>query len=279
MTERPVPERGPGVFSGTNVYDVDVLPTRVIALGASNLTRALYTVVSTARSAWTRDIEFVAALGFGRSYGVTSSVFGRSVPGILESGLWAELDAMPQAPAVGLITDVGNDIMYNIEVPQILDWIRESVSRLERHTMAVTIAGLPVEGERRISERQFRWLRNVVVPSCRLTRDELHDRARLVNDGLRTIAAERGHRFVALESAWYGFDPIHIRHRHWRTAWSQVLDVPLELDGPGRMSHGSLSEAIGLHLRRPKKQWLFGRDIGQAEQGAPLSGGGRVWLF
>jgi hypothetical protein len=251
-----------------------VPPTRVIALGASNLTRALYTVVSTARSAWTPDVEFVAALGLGRSYGVKSSILGRSVPGILESGLWAELDAMPPAPAVGLITDVGNDIMYNYEVPQILEWVRESVRRLEKYTTSITIAGLPVEGQRRISPWQFRWLRHVIVPSCRLTHDELQQRAALVNEGLRAIAAERGHRFVELESSWYGFDPIHIRHRDWRAAWSRILDVPHDISW-----RGSLLEAVRLHLRRPQRQWFLGREVGRAEQGAPLPGGGRVWLF
>jgi len=251
-----------------------VTPQRVIALGASNLTRALYTVVSTARSAWTRDIEFISALGLGRSYGVKSSVFGRSVPGILESGLWADLEAMPPAPSVGLITDVGNDIMYNIEVPQILEWVREATCRLERHAMSIAIAGLPVEGGRRISDWQFRWLRNIIVPSCRLTRPELHARAAAVNTGLRQIAAERGHRFVELDSSWYGFDPIHIRHRHWRTVWSRMLGVP-----EGTAWRGSISEAVGLHLRRPQQQRLFGMDIGQHQQGAPLSGGGRVWLY
>ena len=251
-----------------------VQPTRVIALGASNLTRALYTVLSTARSAWSHDVEFVAALGLGRSYGIKSSVFGRAVPGILECGLWDALDAMPAAPAIGLVTDVGNDIMYNIDVPQILDWVRESVRRLERHTTSITIAGLPVAGDRRLSDLQFRWLRYVIVPSCRLTHDELRHRASVVNDGLRAIAAERGHRFVELDSAWYGFDPIHIRHRDWRTAWSRMLGVPTESEW-----RGSLGEAIGLHLRRPQRQWVFGREIRQQAQGAPLSGGGRVWLF
>jgi hypothetical protein len=249
------------------------VPSRVIALGASNLTRALYTVVSTARAAWAPDLEFFGALGLGRSYGVKSSVFGRAVPGILESGLWDALDAMPPAPAVGLITDVGNDIMYNIEVPQILAWVRECVTRLERHTDAITIAGLPVEDERRLGEWQFRWLRYVLVPSCRLTHDELVERAAAVNDGLRAIAKERGTRFVELDSSWYGFDPIHIRYRHWRTFWPRVLGVP-EVTW-----RGSVMEAIDLHLRRPEREWLFGNERPRREQGTPLSGGGRVWLF
>lgn len=249
-------------------------PSRVIALGASNLTRALYTVVSTARAAWTPDIELVAALGLGRSYGMRSSVLGRAVPGILESGLWPAVDAMPAAETIGLVTDVGNDIMYNVEVPEILAWVREAVRRLERHASSIAISGLPVEGERRLNEWQFRWLRHIIVPSCRLTHDELRRRAAEVNDGLRAIAAERGHRFVALESSWYGFDPIHIRHRHWRTAWSRILGVPA--DAAWR---GSLGEAARLHLRRPERQWVFGVEMRRAQQGAPLSGGGRVWLY
>ncbi|TAK17148.1 MAG: hypothetical protein EPO35_03660 [Acidobacteria bacterium] len=250
-----------------------MIPRRVVALGASNLTRAIYTVVSTARSAWTRDLEFVAALGLGRSYGVKSSVFGRAVPGILESGLWAQLDAMPAAPTIGFITDVGNDIMYNIDVPQILDWVREAASRLERHASAIVICGLPVEGERRLTSWQYRWLRYVLVPSCRLTQDELQRRATLVNAGLRAIAAERGHRFVELDSEWYGFDPIHIRYPYWRSAWSKILGV-----ADARWK-GSVPEAIGLYARRPQREWLFGVELRQNRQGRRLAGGGRVWLY
>ena len=42
---------------------------RVVALGASNLTRGLHTVVSTARTEWGPDVEVLGALGHGRSYG------------------------------------------------------------------------------------------------------------------------------------------------------------------------------------------------------------------
>jgi hypothetical protein len=253
---------------------VGVSPTRVIALGASNLTRGLYTAVSAARAAWTRDVEFIGALGLGRSYGVKSSVFGRAVPGILESGLWAALDRMPPAPAVAYITDVGNDIMYNVEVPQILDWVRAAVERLERHAQSIAICGLPVEDGRRISDWQYRWLRFVLVPSCRLTHPELERRAREVHDGLRAIAAERGHRFVALDSAWYGFDPIHIRYPYWRTAWRKILGVDA-----GVQWKTSIPEALGLYLRRPQREWVLGIERRREQRGDGLAGGGRVWLY
>src|SRR5947207_14876376 len=86
--------------------------SRVVALGASNLTRGLRIVVSTARQTWGPDIEIFGALGHGRSYGADSRVFVRRLPGILQSGLWRDLAARPPVPTRALVTDVGNDILY-----------------------------------------------------------------------------------------------------------------------------------------------------------------------
>jgi hypothetical protein len=98
---------------------------RVVALGASNLTRGFQTVVATARAAWELDVEVVAALGHGRSYGSSSRLVVRTLPGILESGLWRQLEWSPQVPTRALVTDVGNDILYGFSAPQILGWVDE----------------------------------------------------------------------------------------------------------------------------------------------------------
>src|SRR5262245_25860690 len=97
--------------------------TRIVALGASNLTRGLHTVVSTARAAWGPDVEVLGALGHGRSYGVESRLVIRTLPGILQSGLWSTLSSLPPATTRGLVTDVGNDILYEFPVPTVLGWV------------------------------------------------------------------------------------------------------------------------------------------------------------
>ena len=56
---------------------------RIVALGASNLTRGFQTLVSTARGAWGPYVEVLAALGHGRSYGAPSRLVFRTLPGIL----------------------------------------------------------------------------------------------------------------------------------------------------------------------------------------------------
>jgi hypothetical protein len=66
---------------------------RIVALGASNLTRGFHTLVSAARTAWGPEIEILAALGHGRPYGGPSRFLVRGLPGILESGVWRALES------------------------------------------------------------------------------------------------------------------------------------------------------------------------------------------
>ena len=73
---------------------------RIVALGASDLTRGLPSLVAAARDRWGRDVEVVAALGR---------------PGILQSGLWDALDRLPRTATRAPVTDVGNDILYGFE--------------------------------------------------------------------------------------------------------------------------------------------------------------------
>src|SRR5215831_6744908 len=124
---------------------------RVVALGASNLTRGFQTVVSTARAAWGSEVEVFGALGHGRSYGAHSRVFFRRLPGILESGLWSELESRPALPTRALVTDVGNDILYGFSADQTLAWVEETLRRLRTVTSDIVVTGLPLASIRRLS--------------------------------------------------------------------------------------------------------------------------------
>src|SRR5579862_8177465 len=104
---------------------------RVVALGASNLTRGLGAVVSASRATFGSDVRIIAALGHGRSYGARSRWCFRTLPGILDSGLWRALEEAPEGETRALITDVGNDILYGFPVEQILEWVDEAASRLQ----------------------------------------------------------------------------------------------------------------------------------------------------
>ena len=249
---------------------------RVVALGASNLTRGFQTVVSTARAEWGQDVEIVAALGHGRSYGLRSRVMIRTLPGILQSGLWRQLASLAAAPTRALVTDVGNDILYGCSAGQTLVWVAEAVERLQGFTKDIVLTGLPIAGIQHLSEGKFLLLRSILFPSCRLSLAEVVRAAGQVNDGLAALAADRGIVFLGLRQDWYGFDPIHIRPSRWRPAWREILGVVspgARQDGSGRL------EGLRLYFTPPERQWLLGMEWHTPQAGMKLRRGARVWLY
>jgi hypothetical protein len=153
--------------------------------------------------------------------------------------------------------------------------VREAVDRLQRHTRDITLAGLPFEGIGRVSPLKFTVMRTVLFPSCRLSLAEVTDRAAAVEDGLRTVAASSGLRFMAMQPDWYGVDPIHIRPSLWQSVWRQMLSV----DRPPARQPGSSVEGLRLYRLRPEHQWMCGIEQVTPQHGHVLPRGGRVWLF
>ncbi|PKL30290.1 MAG: hypothetical protein CVV45_18255, partial [Spirochaetae bacterium HGW-Spirochaetae-10] len=70
---------------------------------------------------------------------------------------------------------------------------------------------------------------------------------------------------------WYGFDPIHIRPRYWRAAWSEIAGLPVS-------QPLSLVETMRLRLLRPERRILFSREQITEQTGSGI-GGVKVFLF
>ena len=249
--------------------------SRVVALGASNLTRGFQTVVSTARAAWGPDVEIVAAFGHGRSYGVHSRLVIRTLPGILESGLWRQLESSSAVPTRALITDIGNDILYGFSAEQTLAWAAEAVERLQKFTPDIVLTNLPLDSIRRLSPPKFLAFRSLLFPSCRLSFGDVVRTAEQLNDGLAALAAARSIQFFKLNPGWYGFDPIHMRPSHWRPAWQQILGGP----SAARLNGGGRLEGLRLYFTPPERQWLLGIERHTPQAGMKLRTGAKVWLY
>lgn len=248
---------------------------RIVALGASNLTRGFRTIVSTSRSVWGPDVEILAAFGHGRSYGAPSQFLFRTLPGILKSGLWTELERRPPMMTRALVTDVGNDILYGFSVERTLGWIEEVLRRLRRVTQDIVLTGLPLAAVYRLSRIKFLVFRSMLVPSCRLTLAQVIENAERVNEGLLRLSQMYGAKFVHLHPAWYGFDPIHVRPSCWRTAWQEILGESV----PGSREVRSMVESVWLYLMRPERRSIFGIEQVTPQSGVALRPGGQVWLY
>src|SRR5262249_4226670 len=118
---------------------------RVILLGASNLVRSLSTVVETARLTWREPVEIMAAIGHGRSYGQYSAVFGRKISGIFPCALWKDLQARAPLPTTALVTDVGNDLLYEVPVELIVEWVDGCLEHLAAVNANTVVTQLPMD--------------------------------------------------------------------------------------------------------------------------------------
>lgn len=229
---------------------------RIVLLGASNLTLAFPTAVSVLRDASAVPLDVMAALGHGRSYGMTTQILGRRLPGITPCGLWNDLESRPALPTRALITDVGNDMLYGAPVPEIAAWLDECVERLSALGAEVAITALPMENLPRITPWHFRLLKAVFFPRSTLTYEQGIERSKQIQAHLERLAAERGVQLLPQRPEWYGIDPIHHRRRLRPQVWQEFL-APL-VDQP---INGRLSRAPGV-VRPwrliPHRRWLFG---------------------
>ena len=250
--------------------------TRVVALGASNLSLGIQTAISTARGAWGKEVEVLAANGYGRSFGAPSSIAGRTLPGILQSGLWNGLERLGRAPTRALIMDVGNDILYGFSPAQILSWVEEAADRLLAHTRDVIITDLPTHRVRLLSPAKFLFFRTLFFPPSRVSRDEAFTRLDEVSRGLARLAADRRLRFVPMRPEWYAFDPIHFRRAAWETAWREILLG----EGPAATATPfSPLEWARLHTLPPERRFFFGLEQNTPQSGRALRRGGRLWVY
>jgi hypothetical protein len=252
---------------------------RVVLLGASNLAKSFSTVVATTERAWQRPLEVLTALGHGRSYGRTTSVLGRTLPGILQCHLWPALARSPGVATAALVTDIGNDLLYEEPVATILVWVELCLDRLAEIGACTVVTRLPVGNLERLSKARFTLMRTLFFPGCRLNLVTCAERARQLNEGVERLAAQRGMALAEQRTDWYGFDPVHIRRHHRQSAWREILtrwsgpiaDVPA--------AGTSLRESLYLRTRIPHHRRLLGFEQRRAQPSGRLPSGTTVSIY
>jgi hypothetical protein len=251
---------------------------RVILVGASNLTLGVGTVLAAAHHAWGRRLEVHAALGYGRSFGRASRVLGRQLPAILDCGLWPQLAEKPAGSSVALVTDIGNDILYEQPVDRICEWVGTCLDRLAAIGARTAVTLLPLENLHSLSRARFTLLRSILVPRCRLSLDEASLRAAAVNEAVRQMAAQRGFSVVTPRSHWYGFDPIHIRRAKRGEAWREIVSAWSGRAAPARPRDG-WPRTLDLHFRVPHRRRLWGIEQRGRQPAARYADGTTVALY
>ncbi len=248
----------------------------IVIIGASNVTLSLPVIWSTLRRSLNEPFRLIVTAGHGRSFGLPSTVVGRTLPSILECGLWEQLDRLDDSsPIHAVVTDVGNDLLYGAESAEISGWVNDAVNRLRIRTPNILLTGLPIDSLQSLSARRFEFFRRLMFPQSTLTFENALAQGNALHHQLLNADDDGTISTITPESRWYGFDPIHIRRRCRRAAWERYLSLCLptaQLRRCGPMA--DLSVWKGTAERRWKHSQLL-----TSQQPTRTSNQNELWLF
>jgi hypothetical protein len=262
-----ISEASPSAAIESSQFETCVPRQRVVLLGASNLTIMFPTIVETLRATLAAPIDLHVAKGFGRSYGLHSQFFGKKFPGILSSGLWPAMNRARPLPTVAVIADVGNDLAYEAPVDKVVEWVERALDRLASHDARAVINNVPIESLRRVGAARYYGLREVLFPSCKLSRIEMLRRAESLCERLVELGESRKTPVFSGEAAWYGWDPIHPKLTFAGEIWRRMLGVLAGVDEPVALVRPSSARALHYRRLRPLECAQFGV-VRRAEQPA-----------
>jgi hypothetical protein len=252
---------------------------RVVLLGASNVTRAFPYLVDVAAQLCGSRLEILGALGHGRSYGLRWPFLWRELPGIVHSGLWQALEQSPAGETAALITDVGNDLLYDVPPLEIAAWVETCIERLQRAGAQIVLTALPLCSVMEVSRKRFLLLRSVLFPGCKLPYEAVLDRACDLDQRLRRLAQARAIALIEPRREWYRFDPIHVRRGSWATAWPEILATWLNGASPCPAALRRRWTKMRLRFLAPELRWVLGRERRRAQPAARLPDGTTISLY
>jgi hypothetical protein len=198
------------------------------------------------------------------------------LPPILECGLWNDLAARSAAPTAALVTDVGNDILYGVEVPRIADWVEDCLARLAGVADRIVVTELPLESVSRLGRTRFEIARTLLFPKSRLRLGTAIDLSTRLNERILDLARRYGADAVRPRLEWYGFDPVHVRRARVGEAWRTILAPWADGAASSPSDPPSRRELRGC---RPLHRRLFGRDQHHPQPSAVLRDSSAVSFY
>lgn len=247
----------------------------IVIIGASNVTFSLPVIWSTLNRSMNEPFRLLVAAGHGRSFGMPNTVLGRTLPSILECEIWQVLSGFTASPVHAIVTDAGNDLLYGASANQTMDWVNETVDRLTAWEAHVLVTGLPMDSLRSLSVRRFEFFRRLLFPNSTLTLEKALAEGESLHQQLLESDRKTNVACTSPAGSWYGFDPIHIRRRCRREAWSRYLSMSIpevSINPLGLLSDWSVWR--GAAERRWKRSRLL-----ISEQPTRRAASSELWMF
>lgn len=271
MVAEPESETRPAAPQGLN--------RRVVVLGASNTVRGVASLVAALERSWGKPVDLLAALGHGRAYATTSRVLQRRLPAIRSCKIWEHLAARERLPTAGLVTDIGNDLIYGVSLERTLEAVEQCVAELAPYCDRLVVTKTPLSNVAQLGETQFKLMRTALFPRSQLELGAALEAMDALNQALDAFAGRYRAYVIAPRPQWYGWDPIHILRGCYPDAWATLL-APVRDGQPGGYGRATWRNWLRLRcqFRQLERTW-FGWDRGMSQPAGKLTTGTVVSYF
>jgi hypothetical protein len=208
-------------------------PVLLVLLGASNLSRGCFAFARHLKACLhPHSVEVLIASGPGRGYYASGGLLNVVYPPIYSSDIFevAQNKSESGTRVIALVTDIGNDIMYDVPTERLIETIQQIFARLQSMNAEIFYTTLPAAFEKKVHPVWFYILRSVLLPSSRVSYDKATAGIIAVNQFLRESASEHCHLIPDMDR-YLGFDEIHYGWLRAHHAWSHVAKVMLDVMG------------------------------------------------
>ena len=208
-------------------------PVLLILLGASNLSRGCYAFARHMQNCLRpRSVDVLIASGPGRGYCVPGGLLNINYPPICSSEIFelALKKSESGCRVIALVTDIGNDIMYDVSAEKLTETIQQIFAKLKSMNAEIFYNTLPVAFENKVHPVWFYILRSVLLPFSRVSYDKATAGIIAVNQFLRSHPSENCHLIHDLDR-YLGYDEIHYGWFRAHHAWSYIAKVILNALG------------------------------------------------
>jgi len=251
----------------------------VILIGASNVTLSFPLLVHSVMQSLPGPLQIFATQGHGRSFCNWSYVLHRGLPPITGCGLWEELSRQsPASQTWALITDVGNDLIYGVEVDVVLQQVQNVFEQLSRDNARLTFVRLPVERIMMLTDFQYRVVKKMLFPGPTVPWSLISQRVLELDERMEELATRWNGTILTPRLSWYGVDPIHIRSSQRASAWREVLESWPFAESPV-VSWPSSHQAIRLWRTAPAERSYWRRHEHTQQPCWTSSPGRTLWQY
>ncbi len=199
-------------------------PILLILLGASNLGRGHDALVRFLKKHLSnRKIDIISAMGPGRGYCAYGGIF-TAIYSPIASCEWyplAKKKAGQGFQVICLMTDIGNDILYNKTPNEIKESIQSIIEKLKSLNSVIFFTTLPKAFENPLPNWFFVTVRSMLYPKSKVSAGSVKNSVKDINKFLETLANKNVFKISSLDS-FLGWDKVHYGLFKAPEAWTAI---------------------------------------------------------